>query len=131
MVVQQTLNLLILVRIQVPQPSFAKASDWQVGMYYTYILLSSKSHRFYIGSTKDLKERLSLHNTGKVKSTKSGERWKLVWYCAFETDKQARDFEKYLKSGSGKSFAYKRLVSEALTKDFLGGRIPRYSEALA
>jgi len=53
----------------------------------------------------------------------------LVWYCAFTTEKQARDFELYLKTGSGKAFAYKRLVKEALVKDFSEGRIPWYSEA--
>ncbi len=31
--------------------------------------------------------------------------------------KQARDFELYLKSESGKAFAYKRLVNVALKKD--------------
>ncbi len=91
-------------------------------MYHTYILLSSKSHRFYFGSTKDLKKRFALHNAGEVQSTKFGERWNLVWYGGFETEKQARDFELYLKSGSGKAFAYKRLVSVALEKDFVEGR---------
>ena len=94
-------------------------------MFYTYILLSSKSHIFYFGSAEDLKLRLGLHNNGKVKSTKPHMPWRLVWYGAFETEKQARDFELYLKKGSGKSFAYKRLVSVALKKDFVGGRIPR------
>ena len=55
-------------------------------------------------------------------STKPHIPWKLVWYCAFETEKQARDFELYLKTGSGKSFAYKRLISVALEKDFEKGR---------
>lgn len=92
-------------------------------MYYTYILLSSKSHFFYFGSTNNLKKRLELHNNGEVPSTKSHIPWKLTWYCAFETEKQARDFEHYLKTGSGKSFAYKRFVSVALEKDFEKGRI--------
>ena len=91
-------------------------------MFYTYILLSSKSHIFYFGSAKDLKLRLKQHNNGEVKSTKPHLLWKLVWYGAFETEKQARDFELYLKTGSGKSFAYKRLVSVALKKDFEKGR---------
>ena len=91
-------------------------------MFYTYILLSSKSHKFYFGSTNNLKERLSLHNQGKVKSTKHGVPWKLVWYGAFLTEKEARGFELYLKKGAGKSFAYKRLVSVALEKDFSEGR---------
>ncbi|HRY82272.1 MAG TPA: GIY-YIG nuclease family protein [Candidatus Moranbacteria bacterium] len=94
-------------------------------MFYCYILLSPQSHIFYFGSANDLKERLKLHNTGKVKSTKPHLPWRLVWYCAFETEKQARGFEQYLKTGSGKSFAYKRFVSVALEKDFSMGRIPR------
>jgi len=91
-------------------------------MFYTYILLSSKSHIFYFGSAKDLRLRLKSHNSGKVRYTKPHIPWKLVWYGAFETEKQARDFELYLKSGSGKSFAYKRFVSVALVKDFVDGR---------
>ena len=91
-------------------------------MYYCYILLSSKSHIFYFGSAKNLNNRVRLHNTAKVKATKPHIPWKLVWYGAFQTEKEARDFEQYLKTGSGKSFAYKRLISVALKKDFLQGR---------
>lgn len=43
-------------------------------------------------------------------------------YAGFKTEKEARDFELYLKSGSGKLFAYKRLISVALKKDFSDGR---------
>ena len=92
-------------------------------MHYAYILLSSKSHIFYFGSSNDLKFRLSLHNAGKVESTKAHLPWTLVWYGAFQTETEARNFELFLKTGSGKSFAYKRLISEALRKDFLTGRI--------
>ena len=91
-------------------------------MYYSYVLLSSKSHTFYFGSTKNLKHRLKLHNLGKVKSTKPGIPWELIWYGAFSTEKEARDFERYLKTGSGKAFTYKRLLSVALAKDFVRGR---------
>ena len=91
-------------------------------MYYTYILLSSKSHIFYFGSAKDLKIRLNLHNSGKVRSTKPHLPWKLVWYGAFSTEKEARDFELYLKTGSGKAFAYRRFLKVALKKDFSEGR---------
>lgn len=63
-----------------------------------------------------------MHNSGEVKSTKPHLPWELVWYGAFKTEKEARSFEQYLKTGSGKSFAYKRLVSVALKKDFASGR---------
>jgi len=91
-------------------------------MFYCYILLSSKSHIFYYGSTNDLQLRLKLHNEGKVPSTKPHLPWDLVWYGAFTTENEARDFERYLKSGSGKSFAYRRLVPVALVKDLVLGR---------
>lgn len=92
-------------------------------MYYAYILLSSKSHIFYYGYTSDLRNRFKLHNSGKVFSTKPHIPWKLVWYSAFITEKEAKDFELYLKSGSGKAFAYKCLVPEALKKDVEARRI--------
>jgi len=91
-------------------------------MFYCYILLSSKSHIFYFGSAKDLKSRFEKHNGGGVKSTKPHLPWELVWYGAFQTEKEARDFERYLKTGSGKGFAYKRLIPVALKKDFSLGR---------
>jgi len=79
-------------------------------MYYTYILKSSKSNILYYGYTRDLRKRFGEHNSGISKATKSYIPWKLAWYCGFPTEKQAKDFELYLKSGSGKAFARKRLV---------------------
>ena len=89
-------------------------------MYYVYILKSSKSGILYYGYTEDLRRRVEEHNTGKSKFTKGHVPWKLVWYCAFENKNKAKDFELYLKSGSGKAFVYKRLVNVALTKDETG-----------
>jgi len=77
---------------------------------------------FYFSSTNNLKLRLKLHNERKVKSTKGGRPWKLIWYNAFKTEKGARNFELYLKTGLGKTFACKKLISVALKKDFLSGR---------
>ena len=86
-------------------------------MYYVYILKSSKSQTLYYGYTEDLKKRFQEHNEGKSNYTKPLMPWKLIWYCAFPSEKQAKDFELYIKSGSGKAFVYKRLV--ALKKDDL------------
>ena len=38
--------------------------------------------------------------------------WELVFYAAFQEEVAARKFERYLKSGSGRAFAHKRLLSE-------------------
>ncbi len=86
-------------------------------MYYTYILLSSKSKILYYGYTSDLKKRLIEHNNGDGKFTKGHRPWKLVYYSAFIDKQRAKDFELYLKSGSGKAFVYKRLVNVALARD--------------
>lgn len=86
-------------------------------MYYVYILQSSKSGILYYGYTTDLKKRFKEHNTSKSKFTKGHLPWKLVFYCAFVDKQKAKDFEHYLKSGSGKAFVYKRLVKVALVKD--------------
>ena len=86
-------------------------------MYYVYILRSSKSGILYYGYTEDLKKRFTEHNKGKSKFTKGHIPWKLVFYCAFPDKQKAKDFELYIKSGSGKAFVYKRLVKVALAKE--------------
>lgn len=89
-------------------------------MYYTYILKNEVTNRYYIGYAIDLKNRLKQHSSGKVFSTKSNLNYKLEWYCAFKTEKQAILFEKYLKTGSGIAFMKKRFFKSApvaLAKD--------------
>ena len=48
-------------------------------MYYVYVLQSEKDRKIYVGFTKNLEERLKLHNNGKVKSTKNRLPLKLVY----------------------------------------------------
>ena len=71
--------------------------------YYVYIL-KNKAGKLYKGSTNDIKRRLGEHNRGEVQYTKSYRPWRLVHFCAFLDEKKAKKFEKYLKSGSGRSF---------------------------
>jgi len=46
-------------------------------MFYVYVLLSEKDGKFYVGYTANLKNRLQMHNEGKVKSTKFRRPWAL------------------------------------------------------
>ncbi len=79
-------------------------------MKYVYILQSeSDTERFYTGITNDLKARLAAHNGGHVPHTSKYQPWKIKTYIAFADTDQAVEFEKYLKSGSGRAFAKKRL----------------------
>jgi len=77
-------------------------------MYYTYILQSlSNPDRFYIGSTSDLKRRITDHNSGKSIHTNKFLPWKIKNYIAFEESNKAVEFEKFLKSGNGRIFTKK------------------------
>jgi putative endonuclease len=78
-------------------------------MYYTYVLRSEKSGRFYTGATNDLRKRFSLHNTGKSFFTKQEKPYELIYYEACITKEDAFAREKYLKSGMGKRFIKNRL----------------------
>jgi len=90
----------------------AKGRAWTfIDMYYTYIIQSIPfPDKTYIGFSENLKHRFKEHNHGKSKYTSHFKPWKLVFYSAFETKQKALDFEKYLKSHSGKAFTNKRLI---------------------
>jgi predicted GIY-YIG superfamily endonuclease len=78
-------------------------------MKYVYILESQNSEHFYVGLTDDLRARLAKHNAGEVPHTSKYRPWQLKTYVAFSNEERAAAFEKYLKSGSGRAFAKKRL----------------------
>jgi len=77
-------------------------------MWYVYIL-SCIDDSFYTGCTNDLNERLIRHNKGQIHFTMDKLPVKLNTYIAFYDKYKAFEFEKYLKSGSGRAFAQKRL----------------------
>jgi putative endonuclease len=58
----------------------------------------------YTRCTSDVDERLKRHNSGYVPSTKLRLPVILVTYLAFTEEHKAFEFEKYLKSGSGRAF---------------------------
>ena len=72
-------------------------------MYYVYIL-KCKDDKTYLGCCDDLKERIGRHEKGNVPATKDRLPVKLITYFAFSNKYNAFNFEKYLKSGSGRAF---------------------------
>jgi putative endonuclease len=78
-------------------------------MKYVYILESLDLEHHYIGIANDLRVRISKHNAGEVPHTSKYRPWRIKTYVAFSDEKRAFAFEKYLKSGSGRAFAKKRL----------------------
>ena len=79
-------------------------------MFYVYLLRSlGDPLKTYTGFTTDLKQRLAAHNLGSSVHTSKFLPWQIETYLALSDEKRARDFEKYLKSGSGQAFSKKRL----------------------
>lgn len=79
-------------------------------MFYVYFIRSeSYPEQRYVGFTTDLKSRTAAHNAGRSVHTAKHRPWTLVSYHAFAEKRKAQEFEHYLKTGSGKAFANRRL----------------------
>ena len=78
-------------------------------MYYIYIL-KCRDGELYTGCTNDLKDRIKRHEDGHVPATASRLPVKLIAYTAMSDKYKAFEFEKYLKSGSGRAFTKKHLI---------------------
>ena len=77
--------------------------------FYVYVLLSLKDGKFYIGFTTNLKDRLSRHARGEVRSTANRRPLKLIYYEYFVNEDDAKARETFLKSGFGRSNLKKAL----------------------
>jgi len=80
-------------------------------MYYVYLLKSL--HYFdktYVGYTQDLQQRLSTHNSGSSPHTSKYRPWELMVSISFKDQTKAIEFEKYLKSYSGRALIKKRFL---------------------
>ncbi|MDX1628651.1 MAG: GIY-YIG nuclease family protein [Fulvivirga sp.] len=72
--------------------------------FYTYIIESFTTGKWYYGHTHDIDTRVKNHNCGKSNYTKSKGPWKLIFLRTFETKAEAIKFEKYLKKSRNKSY---------------------------
>lgn len=77
-------------------------------MYYVYSLQCKDG--FYVGCTDNTEQRLDRHQKGHVPATASRLLVSLEFYFATEDKYKAFNFEKYLKSGSGRAFIKKHFV---------------------
>jgi len=84
-------------------------------MFYVYILRSRNfPNQKYTGSTSDLRNRLAEHNAGKSIHTNKFRPWDLMAYIALPEKDLAEKFERYLKSGSGRAFAKRHLLTQKI-----------------
>jgi predicted GIY-YIG superfamily endonuclease len=67
-------------------------------------------NNLYIGSTNNIRLRLSEHNSGKVDSTKSRMPFGLEAYVAVKNKARAIELEQYFKTGSGRALLQKRIL---------------------
>ncbi len=73
-------------------------------MYYVYAIKSLERTYIYVGMTDNVERRLDQHNKGQNLSTKAYTPFKLIYVESHTTRIEAREREKYLKSGIGKEF---------------------------
>ena len=78
--------------------------------YYVYLLKSVNPPTVkYVGYTTNVKKPLEEHNSGGSIHTSKYGPWRLEACFAFRKESKAIEFEKYLKSSSGRAFAEKRV----------------------
>ena len=73
-------------------------------------LLKCNDNTIYTGCTSNLDNRMKRHNKGEVNYTKTRLPFEIVTHITFTDKYKAYQFEKYLKSGSGKAFSNKRFL---------------------
>jgi putative endonuclease len=78
-------------------------------VYYFYVLRSLKNSKLYLGFTPNLKERIKSHNAGENKATKPNIPYELIFYSAFNNEKDAVNCEQYFKTTSGWKRLHKML----------------------
>lgn len=78
---------------------------------FVYVLRSKADQdRYYVGLTSDVDARLVAHNAGHCSHSARYGPWELVASVEFAREESAIQFERYLKSGSGRAFAKRHFV---------------------
>ena len=86
-----------------------------MSIYYTYVLISEKDKKLYIGYSTDLKKRIKRHFDSKVIATKNRRPLKLIHYEVFINMHDAKSREIFLKSGMGRK-QLKNSIHHTLTE---------------
>ena len=67
--------------------------------FYVYMILTKINDKYltYVGYTKDLKKRLTLHNTSKGAKFTKGKKWKIIYSKKFNTKSKAMRRRVFIK----------------------------------
>ena len=85
--------------------------------FYVYMIanLNNKKITTYVGWTKNLKKRLSFHNSGKGAKFTRGKKWILIYKRKMLSKKEAMQFEYKLKKD--------RKARKTIIRKFIGTTI--------
>ena len=95
--------------------SLARNVFMNAKLYCVYVLLSIKDNKLYIGSTSNLKNRLTDHFSGRSPSTAPRRPFKLLFCEYFLSKKDALRRERYFKTNPGKK-SLKLILRESLKR---------------
>ena len=82
----------------------AGRQGWLLTMekWFVYVLKSLKDGNLYIGISQDPEKRVETHNKGKTESTRNRRPFILIYKEKCNSLNEAREKEKYYKSGFGR-----------------------------
>ena len=77
--------------------------------YFVYLIISFGNKRLisYVGYTKNIKNRLKLHNSSKGAKFTRGRKWKIIYKKSYNTKSEAMKNEHLLKKNKRKRFKIK------------------------
>ncbi len=81
--------------------------------FYVYALRNKTKQFIYVGFTHNLKKRFLQHNNREEISTKAYAPLDLIFYEAYQSEKDAKRRENYFKTAKGKT------TLRMMLKDFL------------
>jgi putative endonuclease len=73
-------------------------------MFIVYAIKSKVRNYIYVGLTNNFDRRLLEHNSGQNRTTKAYAPFVVMLVESYKTRPEARNREKYLKSGIGKEY---------------------------
>ncbi|MBP6687385.1 MAG: GIY-YIG nuclease family protein, partial [Lacibacter sp.] len=73
-------------------------------MYFTYILYSEATNRYYVGCCANMEIRIVQHNFGRNKSTKAGKPWSIKYTETFASLSEARKREFEIKNKKNRKY---------------------------
>src|SRR3989344_5134346 len=99
-------------------------------MYYLYVIQNDETEEIYIGTTDNLKQRLSAHNgSGRKFTTRHRGTWQYVYAEAYRSKADALERERKLKAHGTAKYALLKRIRRSLLEPKIGeGRSESFSD---